>query len=320
VSSGMIGGEGADYIGERKVAYAMRSLLSPDGLGGGKDEDKTRPVRQNRRMRFRRDVHHRTRELLSAYIDGELPPKEKAAVEEHLRECAECRRDLETLRRTVALLRETPRVAIPRSFVIRPADVERTPAPLRIPVFMRMATALGTAVLVLVAGLYLLMQAISPAAPIPKAVAPALERGYKVIEVSPTAVVELLEKAVTKEVAKEVRPPVGSQKAPEVAIDKLTAEAYALSPLPTPATVAPEILAPSPAPKPATLPTPTPAPVLHPTPSPSPSPKATVIPRLSPTPYRKEITVEKADSWIWLAVALALAGAGIGLWAYYRSR
>lgn len=43
-----------------------------------------------------RDVH--PEERLSAYADGELPPEEAAAVEEHLETCTECRRELAVIR------------------------------------------------------------------------------------------------------------------------------------------------------------------------------------------------------------------------------
>ena len=47
-----------------------------------------------------------TRELLNAYIDGELPPDEAMAVSEHLTTCAECSRIYEELLTTVRTLRE----------------------------------------------------------------------------------------------------------------------------------------------------------------------------------------------------------------------
>jgi anti-sigma factor RsiW len=38
------------------------------------------------------------REQLSAYVDGELPPDDAAAVERHLRDCTECARELTIMR------------------------------------------------------------------------------------------------------------------------------------------------------------------------------------------------------------------------------
>ncbi|HOQ29154.1 MAG TPA: zf-HC2 domain-containing protein, partial [Armatimonadota bacterium] len=41
----------------------------------------------------------------TAYLDGELAQGQREAIERHVQRCAECRRDLETLRQTVRLLR-----------------------------------------------------------------------------------------------------------------------------------------------------------------------------------------------------------------------
>ena len=93
--------------------------------------------------------HQRVEALLSAYLDGEVSSQERALVERHLARCPECARNLETLSRTVSLLRELPRVATPRSFVLRPAQVERRFAPPRPAfVYLRAATALSAFLLV----------------------------------------------------------------------------------------------------------------------------------------------------------------------------
>lgn len=55
---------------------------------------------------------------LSAYIDGQLTAAERSRVERHVAACADCGRDLETLRRTVALLRHVPVRPVPRSFAL----------------------------------------------------------------------------------------------------------------------------------------------------------------------------------------------------------
>jgi hypothetical protein len=53
------------------------------------------------------------REHLSGYVDGALTPEEHEAVEEHLGSCAECRAELEALRRTVTAVASLPRRAAP---------------------------------------------------------------------------------------------------------------------------------------------------------------------------------------------------------------
>jgi anti-sigma factor RsiW len=58
------------------------------------------PVRTWRYMREHRWTHAH----LSAYIDRELAPVERARVEEHVGLCPQCRRVLATLRRTLERL------------------------------------------------------------------------------------------------------------------------------------------------------------------------------------------------------------------------
>jgi anti-sigma factor RsiW len=57
-----------------------------------------RPLRM---LFFLRD-HRWTQRHLSDYIDGDLDPRERDRVERHVGMCPQCRRLLETLKRTVA--------------------------------------------------------------------------------------------------------------------------------------------------------------------------------------------------------------------------
>lgn len=50
------------------------------------------------------DIHQRTAESFSAYVDGDLPPAVRSSVEEHLASCMQCRVSLERFRRTVGRL------------------------------------------------------------------------------------------------------------------------------------------------------------------------------------------------------------------------
>jgi anti-sigma factor RsiW len=79
------------------------------------------------RLRRKDREHQYVSDRLAAYMDEELVPRERARVETHLSTCEECRVDLRTLRWTKGLLRQAPTIKIPRSFVVREADV----APLR---------------------------------------------------------------------------------------------------------------------------------------------------------------------------------------------
>lgn len=62
-------------------------------------------------------------ELLSAYLDGQLTAAETARVEQARAMDVEVAMRLEALAHTVGLLRQTPRLAVPRSFVLSEAQV-----------------------------------------------------------------------------------------------------------------------------------------------------------------------------------------------------
>ena len=66
---------------------------------------------------------HLTNRVLSRYIDGELPPRSRAAVEQTAANCDHCRRNLETLQQAVLMLNQLPELRPSRSFVM-----ERAPA------------------------------------------------------------------------------------------------------------------------------------------------------------------------------------------------
>jgi anti-sigma factor RsiW len=62
------------------------------------------------------DVHSRLTERLSAYVEGELPPDEKTAVEQHLATCIQCRTNLQRFRETIDKLAQLKKKA-PQSFL-----------------------------------------------------------------------------------------------------------------------------------------------------------------------------------------------------------
>lgn len=74
--------------------------------------------------------HGRAVDNLSAYLDDQLPPAERAEIEVHLADCPSCQAELETLRRTVDLLRAMPQLPAPRSFTLDPSM--GPPRPLRL--------------------------------------------------------------------------------------------------------------------------------------------------------------------------------------------
>ena len=55
-------------------------------------------------------------EILSAFLDGELEPDQASLVQEHLRACANCRSELEVLRRLDALARQSLVTRLPARF------------------------------------------------------------------------------------------------------------------------------------------------------------------------------------------------------------
>ena len=56
------------------------------------------------------------KDLLSAYLDGQVSAQEQARIRRHLDQCEDCRRHLEELRRTVALLQSSEPVRAPEGF------------------------------------------------------------------------------------------------------------------------------------------------------------------------------------------------------------
>jgi len=113
-------------------------------------------------MKGRRGKHLND-EILSSYIDETLSPRERAAVEQHLAQCAECARDLETLQQTVLLLKDLPAVKVPRAFTLTEADVAPQRARQR-PLFgfLRSATVAAAMLLaVVITGDVLMQQGMS---------------------------------------------------------------------------------------------------------------------------------------------------------------
>jgi Putative zinc-finger len=105
---------------------------------------------------------HDARELFSALIDEQLTREERADLYGHLATCADCRRELAAVERTVALVRGAAPARAPLGFVdrvvaaarptpwyVRAARAALLPWPVKLP--------LGAAALVLVAGLAVLM-------------------------------------------------------------------------------------------------------------------------------------------------------------------
>jgi anti-sigma factor RsiW len=101
----------------------------------------------------RRGKKHIAQERLSAYLDGQVSPRERRRVEQHLRACAECSRGLEVLRYTTQLLSATPRVIVPKAFTLSEAEVGHTilrGRAQRLSLYLQGAAAVVAALLVVV--------------------------------------------------------------------------------------------------------------------------------------------------------------------------
>ena len=61
-------------------------------------------------MRCRKVTHQ-----ISAFLDGELTPKEAARIQKHLDACPRCRAEREALERTIHSVKELPLVPAPAS-------------------------------------------------------------------------------------------------------------------------------------------------------------------------------------------------------------
>jgi anti-sigma factor RsiW len=65
-------------------------------------------------------ISNRDWEALSAYLDGQLNPKQRARLDTRLQDSAELRTALDQLRKTRTLLRSQPRLRAPRNFTLTP--------------------------------------------------------------------------------------------------------------------------------------------------------------------------------------------------------
>ena len=103
-------------------------------------------------MRRLSDLPLRDLELLSAYLDGELTPRESDRLQARLEAEADLRWALEELRRTVSVVRSLPEVRPPRSFTLTPEAAGSRARPAVYPL-LQLATALATLAFAAVVGL-----------------------------------------------------------------------------------------------------------------------------------------------------------------------
>ena len=225
-----------------------------------------------------------TRDTLSAYLDEALAPDERSLVAAHLLGCPECRRELEALRGTVALLQRVEPARAPMGFVDRVVAAAR-PRPwyrraadaVLLPLSVKLPLEAAAVVMVGLLAVYLferspeLQRAAREAAPQQEAAAPAREK----------AVGQLADKAAPSPVpaapVPAERPSRAAGERDQRADAPLSREAVP-PPAPSPPIVGapppPAVPAPATAPPPPAASTPSGAPVRLPAAAPPPEIKA----------------------------------------------
>lgn len=133
---------------------------------------------------------------LSAYLDGELPPRRRRAVERHLTGCTTCAERLEGLRRAQASVRAAPPSAPPAEAWARLRErmAEPAQAPAPVPARRRAAAWGAAAAAVLLAAAASLYVALGPA-PAPAPGGPSFVTTADLVDDEPVALspsIELL--------------------------------------------------------------------------------------------------------------------------------
>ncbi len=110
-------------------------------------------------------------QLLSEYLDGQLSPRDRAALEKRMASQAELRAGLDELRQTRTILRSVSRQRVPRNFTLTPAMVQQTrPRPwLRLVPALNFASAAAALAMVVVMVVGLLPGVTPAVAPAPAA-------------------------------------------------------------------------------------------------------------------------------------------------------
>ena len=155
---------------------------------------------------FENRKHARLRGLLSPYIDGQVTSTERARLEDHLEQCADCREELASLQLMVSLLGELPEIRTSRSFTLTARPEPARPA-------FRFATAakLGASVAVVL----LIVVILTDVAGLLPVTDSLTESGDEQDVVERVVVKEVpVEKIATQEIIKEV--PVENVVAQEV--------------------------------------------------------------------------------------------------------
>jgi len=234
--------------------------------------------------------HEWASQQLSAYLDDELSPSDRARVEAHLQECPICAEELHTLRWAVSLTAQMPTLKAPRSFLITEATAHPRRAPLSTAyLYLRGATvAVAALLLVVLASDFLLPYILPSRMPAPPAAFPVAEK-------------EVVEEAEQKPVALTALP---IEQAPEKALRPRRGEVESERELPAEKEAVASTLAPP-------APTPTRTPISTP-PPPRRAVKVEAVPSLQPTPFPTATERAGRPSPPWRST-LRLTEVGLGL-------
>ncbi len=272
-------------------------------------------------------------EDLSAYLDGQLSPKESARLEEKLQARADLREALNELSQTRSLLRSQPAVRAPRNFTLTPTMVGIRPAPARsFQLFpaMRLASVMAAVLLVVVlAGDFLTggrqpafvpvafqsMPMSAPAAEMKSAAeeAPALQAEAAMEAPAPTEAPAAAVMEAPAATEAPVEAPLAEEAAPTLGAAALMDAATGAEPYPPPSE---ELAAAAAAPEEATA---TPA---APQPTPLP-PEQENLAQRNTLEGTGTATPEAGMTWsVWrfLEIALALLVVGFAGFAFYTRR
>jgi hypothetical protein len=136
-------------------------------------------------MDAKRDLPRRDIELLSSYLDGELPAREAEKLEQRLRAEPGLRLALHELRQTVRLLRELPHVEPTRNYTLTAEMAGLGSRPPAYPV-LSLATALAALAFFVVVGLDALSGRVLDTAREAQIAAPAAEKAAEVQDMAAT--------------------------------------------------------------------------------------------------------------------------------------
>jgi len=152
---------------------------------------------------------------LSAYIDGQMAPAQRADLEASLAQDGKLQRQIEGIRQVKMMLRDLPLSEPPRNYLLTPSMVQESSSKVRrqrTPLLaMRWVTALTTAAFALTLGLNLLVQVPAPAS----IARDAGNLGYSAEVAEPEVMVEAVEVTVEVEAPQPAAEPVAKAAAPE---------------------------------------------------------------------------------------------------------